>query len=210
MDQYDWYLIPVMNPDGYEYSHTTDRLWRKNRNPNGQYNSRCYGTDLNRNWDFHWNEASTSSDPCSEIYPGQKPFSELETQIVKKFMETIKDDIKLFLSFHSYSQLWLLPWSYTDSIFPNDNQQLQRIANLAVKSLQSKYDVIHSGADLYMASGTSMDYVKSQMNVSYTYTIELGPDVNDTNNYGFILPPSYIIPTGKEMFDAIITILLKN
>lgn len=42
----DWYFLPLANPDGYEYSHYTDRLWRKNRARNGA----CYGTDLNRNY----------------------------------------------------------------------------------------------------------------------------------------------------------------
>lgn len=42
----DWYILPVANPDGYEYSHETDRLWRKNR----AYNGQCHGTDLNRNF----------------------------------------------------------------------------------------------------------------------------------------------------------------
>lgn len=27
----EWYILPVANPDGYEYSQTTDRLWTKNR-----------------------------------------------------------------------------------------------------------------------------------------------------------------------------------
>lgn len=27
----EWYILPVANPDGYEYTHTTDRLWTKNR-----------------------------------------------------------------------------------------------------------------------------------------------------------------------------------
>lgn len=27
----DWYFQPLVNPDGYEHSHTRDRLWRKNR-----------------------------------------------------------------------------------------------------------------------------------------------------------------------------------
>lgn len=27
----DFYIMPVMNPDGYEHSHTHDRLWRKTR-----------------------------------------------------------------------------------------------------------------------------------------------------------------------------------
>ena len=31
VDGLDWYIMPVINPDGYEYSHTTDRFWRKSR-----------------------------------------------------------------------------------------------------------------------------------------------------------------------------------
>ena len=27
----DWFVMPLLNPDGYEYSRTTDRMWRKNR-----------------------------------------------------------------------------------------------------------------------------------------------------------------------------------
>ena len=33
VDNYDFYLIPVVNPDGFVYSQTQDRLWRKNRAP---------------------------------------------------------------------------------------------------------------------------------------------------------------------------------
>ena len=31
VDQLDWYILPVFNPDGYNYSITSDRMWRKNR-----------------------------------------------------------------------------------------------------------------------------------------------------------------------------------
>lgn len=27
----DWMILPMANPDGYEYSHVSDRLWRKTR-----------------------------------------------------------------------------------------------------------------------------------------------------------------------------------
>lgn len=27
----DWYIMPVLNPDGYEFSHNYDRMWRKSR-----------------------------------------------------------------------------------------------------------------------------------------------------------------------------------
>ncbi len=31
IDNLDWYIIPVANPDGYEYTRVGDRFWRKNR-----------------------------------------------------------------------------------------------------------------------------------------------------------------------------------
>ena len=41
IDKFEWYLVPVFNPDGYAYSQVADRMWRKNRRPlgrcNGQY-----------------------------------------------------------------------------------------------------------------------------------------------------------------------------
>lgn len=51
-ESYDWYIIPVSNPDGLEFAHTTTRLWRKTRRPNS--GSTCVGTDANRNFDFQW------------------------------------------------------------------------------------------------------------------------------------------------------------
>ncbi|MCL4133841.1 UNVERIFIED_CONTAM: hypothetical protein GTU68_015517, partial [Idotea baltica] len=45
-------IFPVLNPDGYVYSHTNERLWRKNRRINS--NSNCRGVDLNRNWSYEW------------------------------------------------------------------------------------------------------------------------------------------------------------
>lgn len=27
----DWYIMPVSNPDGYEFSLTYDRMWKKTR-----------------------------------------------------------------------------------------------------------------------------------------------------------------------------------
>jgi hypothetical protein len=49
---YRWYFAPNINPDGYDYTWTSDRLWRKTRSPNE--GSICYGTDPNRNWDANW------------------------------------------------------------------------------------------------------------------------------------------------------------
>ena len=88
LNKMDFYVMPVVNPDGYEYSHTKDRLWRKTRSLQRAANITsstkrqrpCFGVDANRNWDSHWGERASSKDPCSHNYPGLKPFSEPETK----------------------------------------------------------------------------------------------------------------------------------
>lgn len=66
MQSIDWYVLPVLNPDGYEYSHTNDRLWRKNRNPLA--GDECAGVDLNRNFGYEWGGIESIDDPCDETY----------------------------------------------------------------------------------------------------------------------------------------------
>ncbi|KRX80040.1 Meiotic recombination protein SPO11 [Trichinella sp. T6] len=86
-----WYILPVVNPDGYEFSRSSlnprVRLWRKNRSPANCQPFRnsycCRGVDLNRNFDFKWNQQGGSQDPCQETYSGRSAFSEPETQAIK-------------------------------------------------------------------------------------------------------------------------------
>ena len=63
----DYSLFPVLNVDGYEYSWTTDRLWRKNRQPTPV--PFCTGIDPDRSWGYMWDAPGSetfSSNPCSE------------------------------------------------------------------------------------------------------------------------------------------------
>lgn len=57
----DWLIIPMQNPDGYEFSRNTQRLWRQNRR---NVTATCTGVDLNRNFAFTW-RAATLSQPVS-------------------------------------------------------------------------------------------------------------------------------------------------
>ena len=52
-DYFEFWFVPIVNPDGYEYTHTHNRFWRKTRSiiPG---NEPCVGVDLNRNFDYHW------------------------------------------------------------------------------------------------------------------------------------------------------------
>ncbi|KAG9087572.1 putative metallocarboxypeptidase ecm14 [Ceratobasidium sp. UAMH 11750] len=63
LDQTDFTIIPVPNPDGYAYTWSTDRLWYKNRmdvlpGPSIPRLGNCKGIDMNRNWGYEWNSSS--------------------------------------------------------------------------------------------------------------------------------------------------------
>ena len=53
LDKLNFFILPSANPDGYEYSRSSDRLWRKTRSDHGSI-LRCKGVDGNRNWGFHF------------------------------------------------------------------------------------------------------------------------------------------------------------
>lgn len=133
LSQVDFYIVPVANPDGYEYTHTDDRWWRKNRRPDPE----CAGIDLNRNFDNHWGDPGSSDDKCSEIYRGSAPFSEPESENIRRFIEGKKKEgvnWAAYYSLHSYSQLWLLPWGWTNEL-PENYEQLEKVGKVGVEAL---------------------------------------------------------------------------
>lgn len=53
-----FFIVPLVNPDGYQYTHTTDRLFRKNMRDYAE-GVECFGVDCNRNYDHKWAEGET-------------------------------------------------------------------------------------------------------------------------------------------------------
>ncbi|XP_030378530.1 carboxypeptidase B [Scaptodrosophila lebanonensis] len=190
-----WYIMPVMNPDGYEYSRTVNRLWRKNRSPSRR--AKCFGVDLNRNFDIGWNGYGSSTNPCSDTYRGSQPASELETQAVVEFLSKRKYNLESYLTYHSYGQMVVYPWAYK-AVKVKDASVLQRVANTAVQRIAQKtganYRASVTHEALGIAGGGSDDWSRAALNVKYVYTIEL----RDRGNFGFVLPPRFIKDTALE------------
>lgn len=205
-DNHDWYIFPVINPDGYEYTHTTNRLWRKTRK---QYGVVCYGADPNRNWGFRWNTGGSSSQPCSDTYAGPNSFSEIETDTLSRYLRSIGQNLVAYISFHSYSQMILLPYGHTARHLDNYNQ-VRGIGLRGAQSLAKRYGtqyVVGNVAEtIYVATGSSMDWVKDTLKVPVALTYEL----RDKGNNGFLLPADQIIPSGLETLDSLVTILLQT
>jgi len=201
MDRAVFYLIPVVNVDGYEYSWSTNRLWRKNRRNNGDG---TFGVDTNRNWGYEWGGAGASTDPSAQDYRGPSPFSEPETQAMRDFV-LAHPEIVGHIDIHSYSQLVMSPWGYSTGEPSGADGQLFRNLNAAMAA--AIYAVhgetyVHGpiGATLYLASGNAVDWMYGDRGV-FSWTIELRPTGSTP---GFLLPPEEILPTCEENYQAIL------
>ncbi|XP_055599295.1 zinc carboxypeptidase-like [Uranotaenia lowii] len=202
-ENYDWHFFPVANPDGYEFTHTNTRMWRKTRQP---HSILCIGADPNRNFGFNWNQGGSSSVACSDTFHGPQPFSESETRGLMEYFAQHAETISTYISFHSFSQMLLLPYGHTTQHLDNHDQILA-IGQKAIDKLRERYGtqyVVGNIAEtIYIASGGSIDHVKGVYGTPIAYTYEF----RDTGTHGFALPADQIIPNSEEAMDSIIVIL---
>nr|AAR16321.1 pancreatic carboxypeptidase A1 precursor copy 2 [Tetraodon nigroviridis] len=202
LDKMDIFLEIVTNPDGFYYTHNSNRMWRKTRKPNP--GSSCVGVDPNRNWDAGFGGPGASSSPCSETYRGPKAHSETEVKAIVDFVKA-HANIKAFISIHSYSQMLLYPYGYTSTPV-KDQAELHNLAKKAITDLASLYGTYYRYGSIintiYQASGGTIDWTYNQ-GIKYSYTFEL----RDTGRYGFILPANQILPTARETWLALMTIM---
>lgn len=199
VNRYDWFITPVSNPDGYTYSWTDDRLWRKNRNPT--FIPACIGVDSNRNFDANFGGIGSSNNPCTETYSGPAAFSEAESRAMRDTLLSLKDRLKAVVSIHSNAQLWISPYGYTAEL-PNDYEEMKRIMTAgvaAINATNSFYYTFGPGSEvLYFTSGTTKDYVYDSLNVIHAYTLEL----RQTDD-GFVPPDTLISSVATEAWNGI-------
>nr|XP_033490123.1 carboxypeptidase A5 [Epinephelus lanceolatus] len=202
LNKMDIFLEIVTNPDGYYYTHNSNRMWRKTRKPNS--GSNCVGVDPNRNWDAGFGGPGASGNPCSETYRGPRAHSESEVKSIVDFVKSHRN-FKAFISIHSYSQMLLYPYGYTRTPV-KDQAELHSLAKKAITDLASLYGTRYRYGSIintiYQASGGTIDWTYNQ-GIKYSYTFEL----RDTGRYGFVLPANQIIPTAKETWLALMAIM---
>ena len=198
LERTSWLVVPISNPDGYAYSHTTDRLWRKNRRnlfPN-------VGVDLNRNWGAGYGGPGSSSNPADETYRGVGAFSEPETAALQSLLEA-EENLLMCLDIHSFGQLLLSPYGYQDSE-PTEGMgpMLSGLAFDAALDMLGTHGSLYTpipAHDLYLASGIASDWSWDDLGAP-SWTFELRP----VGGVGFLLPPDQIVPTGEELTEAVI------
>ncbi|TGZ77587.1 putative carboxypeptidase [Ascodesmis nigricans] len=201
LTKYDFYLFPVVNPDGFVYTQTNDRMWRKNRQ---SVSSSCYGVDINRNWANKWSGSGSSTSPCSETYRGPSQGSTPEVQGLAAFQNALSPKPKFYMDFHAYGQMWMFPYGYTCSANAPDHTELQSLSNGAVAALKAVSGTTYTAGPIcktiYAVNGDSVDYSYEVTGIKYSFTAELRPGSGSST--GFLLPAAQILPVGKETWAA--------
>ncbi|KAG8547400.1 hypothetical protein GDO81_028415 [Engystomops pustulosus] len=199
--QVDFYVIPVLNVDGYIYTWTTERLWRKNRSP--QNGGTCFGVDLNRNFDAHWCSVGADTFCDSIVFCGPSAASELETKALVKLFKQVQSNMLMYLTIHNFGKLILLPYGYKTNQSENHNE-METVANRAIEKMKELHDneyvVGSTSVILYYTSGTSADWAAEQ-NIKFAYTYEL----RDDGEFGFELPADQIKPTCEETLTSMLS-----
>ncbi|CAJ0937243.1 unnamed protein product, partial [Mesorhabditis belari] len=199
----DIYIAPMWNPDGYQFSRTKERNWRKNRRfyEDPEDEEICVGIDLNRNYPFKWKHQKCSNENGSGPVGG----SELETQALMKFLTKNKDQLKGYIDFHSFGEHILYPFAYKKHIYPTNVEELKLIGKKMQKAIatvrDTEYDLINIADGMYPAPGSTADYAKS-IGIRYSYGFELVPDGKHGID-GFNVPDTEIEPTGREVLAAL-------
>ncbi len=198
VDRVQWYILPIMNPDGYVYTWDVNRMWRKNRVP---HSDGTYGTDNNRNWAEGWGlDNGSSGEPGADTYRGWAPFSEKESFAISRFINN-HDNIRAYMDLHSYSQLVLWPWGYKSDLNP-DNDTFNLVGQTMMNRLHATHGQTYVGGPTYTAiypvSGGSIDWVYANHGI-LAYSIE----ERDRGQYGFLLPPEQIVPASEEVVSAL-------
>ena len=152
------YMVPCLNPDGYEYSRKHFSFWRKNRRKN---HDGTIGVDLNRNFSIGFVKNSNTS---SNVYGGEEPFSEAETRAIKEFVDA-HDNITIAFDYHSQGNVFFPAHNFKHEAELNDTDMNVFCANMndeISKVTGRKYGIHRGKPPAHLISGSGREYYYSK------------------------------------------------
>jgi hypothetical protein len=165
-------------------------MWRKTRRDNGDGS---YGVDPNRNYDYFWGYDDVGSSPFPEdaTYRGPYAFSEPCVIAIRDFC--IENEFQIALNYHSFSNLLLYPWGYTEDPCPDDDIFF---AHASLMTQENGYTYGAGSSTIYPTNGGSDDWMYGEQETKdliFSYTPEVG-----NSNDGFWPDIDRIIPLCQE------------
>ncbi|MFL2935493.1 MAG: M14 family zinc carboxypeptidase [Myxococcota bacterium] len=184
LDHHEIHFVLQANPDGRKKAES-GLLWRKNTNQTYcGVSSNFRGADLNRNFPFQWGCCGGSSgNACANDYRGGAANSEPEVSALVDYARSIFVDQKgadptdpapddasgIAIDVHSYGELWLWPWGYTEEPAPNGDA----LQTLGRKLAHWNGYWPEQAVGLYPTDGASDDFFHGDLGIA-AFTLELG------------------------------------
>jgi hypothetical protein len=199
------YIVPSLNPDGFEYSRKHFSFWRKNRRKNSDG---TYGVDLNRNFSIGFEKVN---DKSSNIYGGEFPFSEPETKAIKDFVDS-HPNITIALDYHSQGNVFFpahkfrheaeLDGTDMNTLCANMSHEIQKVSGRTYGIHRGKPPsklISGSGREYYYSKGIIStvvevgtknipDYAKSMTESINEHIPALVKAFSETINYSTLAP----------------------
>ncbi|RZS34878.1 carboxypeptidase T [Herbihabitans rhizosphaerae] len=206
VDNREIYIVPMQNPDGIEFDVASGEYqgWRKNRQDQG--------TDTNRNFDFKWGCCGGSSgNPGAEDYRGPSAASAPEVQAIQKFAESRvvdgKQQIKAHVDFHTFSELVMWPFGWTDNDVAEGmtQEEATRFQTIGKQMADTNGYTPQQLSDLYPTDGTICDYLWGKQRI-WSFAFEMYPSGGGIDGF---YPPDEKIEPETARNDKAVDILVK-
>lgn len=171
------------------------RLWTKSRSLRSHLGFICPGVHLDRNFDVDWLVSDSSSSPCSHLYAGTDPISEIETQMIKHLIEEYSPS--LYISLQNSGKFVTYPWRFEKAA--SGLFRRHYLKGLEVINALEGY-TLDSGAIAIgdRESGTSVDFARHSK-VFYTFNLGVGGEDDD----GVIVPEEDILRIAEDIWRAV-------
>lgn len=152
------YMVPCLNPDGFEYSRNHYTFWRKNRRDN---KDGTFGVDLNRNFSVGFKKVKNTT---SNVYGGPSAFSEPETKAIKTFVDA-HPNISIALDYHSQGNVFFPAHKFRHEVELDGSDLNLLCANMAdeiEKVTGRKYGIHRGKPPAKLISGSGREYYYSK------------------------------------------------
>ncbi|KAL0438275.1 UNVERIFIED_CONTAM: hypothetical protein Slati_2310500 [Sesamum latifolium] len=160
-------VVPVENLNGRKRVEDGELCERRNGR----------GVDLNRNWSVDWGKKEKDYDPYEEN-PGPAPFSEPESQIMRKLSVSFEPHI--WVNVHSGMEALFMPYDHKNTTPDGIPYQIMKsmLDELNHFYLRDNCLVGSGGASVgYLAHGTATDYMYDIARVPMAFTFEIYGDL---------------------------------
>lgn len=167
LEHFEFWFVPLANPDGYEYSRTVDPMWRKNRRGDGVDLNRNFAADYRRDGDTvesYRDDWGASDAPGSAQYRGERPASEPETRYLQTLLD--KPEMVGVVDVHGFGCKIVLPNARTnapDTAYRSSSQAM-------LEALGEEYEVVRY-EKLYPITGHLAAYADQRGLVGITLEV---------------------------------------